>query len=205
MYPTKANTIGSLLSNETKSILPHHHNAAIKAFNDDTHFGLALFSDPTAYLKKSDLTGDADAFKAVVDSVDDCEIDSPLCGDDFPELLTEGLYRLADGPGTLDGDHMTFRDGSNRVVLVWTDADSKLTVSLAETIDALNAKGILVVGLQSGSDSDVTDLLRNLATGTGATAGSGGLDCNSDGELQPSEPVEGEGIVCPNTGTDLAR
>lgn len=150
-------------------------------------YGYSSTGDRAFYANQT-ITSDVTAVKAAINS-----LDNPLHnGDDDNESQLEALYQVATGSGrdlngngsfTDAGDllpiNMGWRTGSLHVVVLATDApfhNSEVEVGypcggctsagFGETIAALQAKGITVLGLDSGAA--YTDLYR-VASATGGT------------------------------------
>jgi hypothetical protein len=145
-------------------------------------------SGDRAFYANQPITKDVAAVKAAING-----LDNPLHdGEDTPESQLEGLYQVATGAGRdLNGNgnfgdtgdllpvNIGWRTGSLRVVLLATDArfhdpdvDTSYPCSgckaagFTETIAALRANGITVIGLNSG---DAYADLSRVASATGGT------------------------------------
>ena len=145
----------------------------------DVQFGVASFADfpfspygdpsygDQAFYLNQPITNNLEAVQAAIS-----QLDNPLhYGGDIPESQLEALYQAATGSGldlNSDGDYsdlgdlapanIGWRTGSLKVVILATDApfhnpelEAYFGPTFGEVIDALNAKGIAVIGLDSGS------------------------------------------------------
>eukprot|EP00549_Striatella_unipunctata_P019739 CAMPEP_0118715738 /NCGR_PEP_ID=MMETSP0800-20121206/27068_1 /TAXON_ID=210618 ORGANISM="Striatella unipunctata, Strain CCMP2910" /NCGR_SAMPLE_ID=MMETSP0800 /ASSEMBLY_ACC=CAM_ASM_000638 /LENGTH=350 /DNA_ID=CAMNT_0006621993 /DNA_START=20 /DNA_END=1072 /DNA_ORIENTATION=+ len=119
----------------------------------------------------------------------------------------------------------SWRDRSSRILLLWTDAvfhtpdtttnypgptfdevitaanDLNAVIEETRRLQDIESSSVRITGIQSpgAASSSVQMELQALATGTGAVAGEGGLDCDGDGT---PDIMEGEGIVCPVVNLD---
>lgn len=144
----------------------------------DVQFGVASFADFPFYPYGDESSGDRAFYlnQAITDNIDAVkaainQLDNPLhYGADWPESQLEALYQAATGSGrdlNNDGDfddlgevnpiNIGWRTASLKVIVLATDApfhDPEKEVyygpTFSQVIDALNAKGIIVIGLDSG-------------------------------------------------------
>ena len=160
----------------------------------DVRFGVAGFADfpigfygstgDTAYRLYQSLTSDAGSVKSAIE-----RLDHPLMsGADGPESQLEALFQVASGLGrdaNGDGDFadpedvrpgsVGWREGALPVVMLATDAPfhdrarepSYPGPTREETLAALNERGLIVFGLQSGGHSGTRRDIEQITTGTG--------------------------------------
>ena len=194
--------------------------STLKASNANTQFGLAKFEDypispfgdagcgDKAYERLVDLTLDA---APILDAINGL---FTRCGADGPESQLPALFQAATGAGQdlselgfpeaniASGQQANFRDGANKVFMLWTDApfhqpgDPGLTPYPGQSIDeVVNAILALdppkVIGISSGGGG-LADL-QTIAAATGAFAPEGGVDCNADGII---DIIGGQPLVC---------
>jgi subtilisin family serine protease len=145
----------------------------------DFQFGVASFADfpfppygdpsygDQAFYLNQPITNNLEAVQAAIS-----QLDNPLhYGADTPESQLEALYQAATGSGrdvNGDGDYndlgdlapsnIGWRTGSLKVVILATDApfhnpelELYFGATFGQALDALKAKGITVIGLDSGS------------------------------------------------------
>ena len=158
----------------------------------DVRFGVAGFADfpsyaypgDTAYRLYQSLTSDEGQVKSAIEL-----LDHPLMGGGFiGESQLEALYQVATGLGrdaNGDGDFedpddvrpssVGWREGAFPVVMFATDEPFHDPATdpgypgptRGETLDALNERGLIVFGLQSGGGSGARRDIQEVATGTG--------------------------------------
>ena len=160
----------------------------------DVRFGVAGFADfpvggyggtgDAAYRLYQGLTSDAGSVKSAIE-----RLDHPLMqGGDGPESQLEALFQVATGSGrdaNRDGDFadpedvrpssVGWREGALPVVMLATDAPfhdragepSYPGPTKEETLDALNERGLIVFGMQSGDLSSARRDIREVAIATG--------------------------------------
>lgn len=158
-------------------------------------YGDASSGDKAFYLNQS-ITGNTDA---VINAIN--QLDNPLhWGYDEPESQLEALYQCATGmgrdlsgdgnftdPGELRPANIGWRTGSLKIILFATDApfhdpdkETYYGANFTQTIDALKAKGIKVMGLQSGSMAQTSVDMKRI---TDATDGSLYALSSNSGEI----------------------
>lgn len=160
--------------------------------------------DLTDPRKDSDGDGTSDILEAIQGL-------STRDGDDYPQSQLPALFQAATGKGQdlsaqgfpeasiPPGQQANFRSPV-RIIILWTDysfhrpndAGGAIPYpgpTFDETIKALQAKKIKVIGIASGSDP-VADL-KTVATGTKTLAPKGGVDCDGDGlkDLNAGDPL----------------
>ena len=158
----------------------------------DVRFGVAGFADFPSYARPGDtayrlyqsLTLDAGLVKTAIEL-----LDHPLMGGGFiGESQLEALYQVATGSGrdaNGDGDFedpddvrpssVGWREGALPVVMFATDEPFHDPATdpgypgptREETLAALNERGLIVFGLQSGGGSSARRDIQEIATGTG--------------------------------------
>ena len=156
-----------------------------------------------------------------------------LCGNDGPEAQLPALFQAATGAGQdvpptglsladiPSGQQVNFRSKSLPIFVLWTDAsfhrpgDSFGNVgginipypgpSFTQTINALNTKGIKVIGIAAlpGSGNVLSDL-STIVSGTNTLAPSGGVDCDDNGTI---DVAEGQPLICriSSTGAGISK
>ena len=205
--------------------------ATLRASNPNTRFGLARFEDypirpfgsaaagDKAYEQLSDLTLDADAILSLIAGL------AVRFGDDTPQSQLPALFQAATGAGQdlsgvgfpgasiPPGQQAHFRDGAEKLFLLWTDAPFHRPghpgdipypgPSFDATVDAILALDPpKVIGISSGTDA-IPDLAA-MAEATGALAPPGGVDCDVDGTI---DIPAGAPLVCPiaSSGVGIAE
>ena len=158
---------------------------SVTAFSDFPRSPFGSASD-FAFRRLTRLSGNASEVLAGINAL------TIFSGDDTPESQLEALYQVATGAGRdLNGDGIFqiasgdvepqpvgFRPGAARVVVFATDApfhDSDLNsaylgAGFSQTAAALQAEGIRVIALQSGSTSAAAADINRLVAATGGSA-----------------------------------
>ena len=135
----------------------------------------------------------------------------------------QDLSFIAGDPSIAPNQGVSFRDGSMRLFVLCTDAvfhepsDVNYTFaifnalpypgpSFSETVAALNAKNIQLIGIigDDANDQFAFADLEALVKGTDTFAPAGGIDCDGDGIV---DILEGEPILCSvsNNGPDIGK
>jgi RHS repeat-associated protein len=135
-------------------------------------------------------------------------------GWDWPQSQLPALFQAATGAGqdlssrgypnaTIPPNQQAnFRPGAFPIIVLWTDAYFHEPgdygsipypgPSLEEVLNALNSRGIKVIGMGAGGGA-LYDLTR-IAQGTATLAPAGGVDCDGNGTI---DILEGNPLVCP--------
>ena len=156
---------------------------AVAGFAD---FPISSYGNPgdTAYRLYQSLTSDTGSVKSAIE-----RLDHPLMsGGDSPESQLEALFQVATGLGrdaNGDGDFadpedvrpssVGWREGALPIVMLATDASfhdgarepSYPGPTKEEALGALNERGLIVFGLQSGGFSSASRDIQEVATATG--------------------------------------
>lgn len=194
--------------------------STLTASNPNTYFGLGKFEDYPISPFGSAAAGDK-AYERLVDLTCDTQpVLSTIAalftrfGGDFPQSQLPTLFQAATGQGQdlsgagfpeasiPPGQQANFRDGANKLFLLWTDAPFHNPgdpgaipypgPSFSETVDAILALDPpKVIGISSGSFG-LPDL-EAIAAATNSFAPPGGVDCDNDGLV---DVLEGEPLVC---------
>ena len=176
----------------------------------DVRFGVGEYRSydaPPAYRRVLDITNDCGAVEEALESL--------IASGGGQETQLEALYQVARGesrPGVNvvvpAGQQANFRGDATRVIIHTTDeaiSEGPPNPSYQEVADALNAEEIDQVGVAiedsfgGGSSNPLQDKpppsegLRRVADDTETWAPEGGVDCDSDGDV---DIPEDEPIVC---------
>lgn len=169
-----------------------------------------------AYVRNMDISAPADSdLNGILDIVDAINALSAGGGADFEESQLPAMFQAATGAGQdlsgagfpgasiPAGQQASYRSDSLRILINWTDAEfhepgDPGTIpypgpSFADTIAALNASDIKVIGIGAPTTPTVLTHLQTVSAGTGTLAPPGGVDCNADGVV---DVPEGAPLVC---------
>lgn len=196
----KANEIISDLSNRGIDV-----QFGVTSFSDFpiSPYGSAAYGDKAFFLNQV-ITDSTDA---VINAIN--QLDNPLhLGGDGAESQLEALYQVATGEGLdINGDsdyndtgelppqNVGWRTGALKVIIFATDADFHDSAeesaypghNFSEVLHALNNKGVIVIGLQSGTISTTEEDMRRVTEETGGTL----YELSSDSKEIAEKIIEG--------------
>jgi len=170
-----------------------------------------------AYKREIDITSNIAAVKTAISGL------TTRFGTDTPESQLPALYQAATGVGQdlsgvgfagasiPAGQNANFRNGVEKLFLLWTDARFHLPgdpgnlaypgPSFNDTVNAILALDPpKVLGIVPGGDLDAIKDVTDMAIATGAIAPAGGVDCNNDGTI---DIPAGAAIVCSTGATGI--